>query len=268
MNFKIWLKGIADYCESTNRTLIPVLTLVYQIHNEEYDEDASILQLKSTTNIDHEQSQSIFKAIRRLRGQNITFRKWIIQQMPYPSTAHFEYLAFGRRLSRKAKWTTVGRAKLSSVLTIVSRQVFKPSQQALHAIYRKISEEANEAAAKAAIGAIYGHTIRQLGDGQLEFKFDINEPNNWFNDTESSPKTQAEQPQGSSNKPRTNRSNANTAKHNIKRFSSWILRTESSRVKAEIREHWDNSRAQFKAEVIQTIGEAAMELFLLETDQS
>lgn len=267
MNFKYWLKEVADYCESTHRTLIPILTLIYQIHNAEYEEDSGILQLKSATNVDHEQAKYILKVINRLKGQNITFRKWIIQQMPYPSTAHFEYLCFGRRLSRKAKWTTIGRAKLSIIFKHVARQNYKPTQEEFKELFSKISKEANEATARAAIGAIYAHTVRQLGDSKFIFEFNIDEPNNWFIDQESIQTEKAQPNEVPQVKQRTNRSNANSAKHNIKRFSAWILRTESPRIKAEIRRHWNAARIQFQSAVTQTIGEAAVELFLLETDE-
>lgn len=266
--FDIWLKKIADFCERNNRTLIPILLLVHQIHNGEYDTDASILQLKTATDADHAQAASITKQITKFRGQTLTYRKWIVTQMPYPSAAHFEYLCFGRRLHKRCKWATVGLKKLSIILKHAARQPFRLTQEQFRSFNECITSQASASAALAAIGGIYSHTIRPMGDGKFEFIFSPFESQSWFVEPEQSAETTEEEGTHSSeDEETTHRSNANAARHDIKRFAAWILRTESKRVRQEIRKHWDTSRAQFKQAVTDLVGETTIELFLLETDK-
>lgn len=261
--FANWLKDRAAFCEANNLTLIPLLTLVHQVYNGEYDRDASILQFKSVANTEHDAAVLLYKSITKYSGQELSYRKWVINQLPFPSPAHFEYLSFGRRLDKRTKWCALGLKKIGAVLKAVKNLPVKPTDEQYRKLFSGLEAKAGRSAATAAVSAIFAHVVH-IEEGGQRFEFSKLEPNNWFSLQADSEEESSEE---ETCEPRNRRSAKNAARHNIERFARWIQTTSSPRVHQEIRQHWDNARFGFQQAVIELVGEQQIDLWLLQTDR-
>jgi len=246
MSIKSFLQSCADWCENNKTTLVPALLIVYQIQDEQLQRQEAINQLKSVANCDTEMGERIFNAVAKYRGQDLTYRKWIIKQMPYPSTAHFEYLCFGRRVDRRSRWSQAGNKAHAEAF-----RLYKTIRNT-RVTNNDISQLGDTIEARLVRGAICSFHGEH---------FEPAESAKWFDKNSS----QTLPTPGGTEPTTTHRSRANAARHNIARFAHWLQNAESPRLKQEIRAAWDSSRLDFKLRVSDIVGELRIEQFLAET---
>jgi hypothetical protein len=245
--FKNWLRACADFCDLEKRTLVPALLIIHQIQDGQIEKAEAINLLKSVTNCDSLMGEGIFDTVARYRKQSLTYRKWIITSIPYPSTAHFEYLSFGKRCDKRSRWSRAGNKAHEQAF-----KLFKSFGKT------RITDKDVAILGDTEIDRIVAGAICSFTAG----RFESGESDKWFVPQPSEAVPPANHPV---EKP-THRSRANAARHNAKRFANWISGTDSPRMLREIRAAWDSARWDFKSQIQEHLGEERLLRFLAESE--
>jgi hypothetical protein len=245
--FKNWLRACADYCDLEKRTLVPALLIIHQIQDAQIERIQAVNALKSVTNCDTDAANAIFASVAKYRGQNLSYRKWLITVAPFPSTAHFEYLAFGKRVDKRSRWAQAGNK--THAAAFASFKQWRRLRITPDDISRLPDNE---------VGRIVAGALCSFENG--EYKPGASD--SWFEPQQSA----AISPAGDNVQKSTHRSRSNAARHNVKRFAEWISKSESPRVQQEIRSAWDSARWDFKRQVQDHLGEERIQQFLRDTD--
>jgi hypothetical protein len=231
--------------------LIPTLTLIYQIYNGELEEQEAVNKFKSLATIDSGVAGGLVKKIATYRGQPHAYRKWIIKIAPYPSTAHFEYMVFGKRVDRRSRWAKLGNKAHASIFSAVkSVRADRPTFTTLLEVSKHLTPEIQ----LGFLGAVFSFR---------EGLFDTTESERWFN---ADPSTEPAAPRATIPS-KTHRSRTNSTRHNSQRFARWIETTTSPNIIKEIRHEWDIARWDFRASVQAILGEQRLLQFLAESGE-
>lgn len=237
-----WLYSLAQACEENNQSLIPALILVNQYAESQFSEEEAIQRFKSLCPpglrpVTTSEATILVKAISKHCKQPITWTKYVIKSMPFPSTAHFEYIRFGRRVDARCAWARYGNKKHALAFRWVEKRPNRITA-AMFADDRPADED-----------------VSQCVQFLIGFKDGRFEPSNYIDPFIYVPKVA-----------KTPRSNANAARHNITRFVSWLERAESPRLRQDIRRVWDRSRLQFQIAVREMLTDRYIDQWLEETD--
>jgi hypothetical protein len=245
VNIKTWLNDCALVCEREKTTLVPVLQLIYCIYNDEYSPEQATQQLRCLTKEPGADADLLFKAVRKYAGQALSYRRWITTIMPFPSTAHFEILSFGKRLDKRSKWAKLGNKSHGLIFNkVIGHGRISPGK--ILEEEQRLAKSFSQNQLTCLFEAFY--SFRRSIDG---WKFTSGIPGSWFEYTPSKP---AEIPETGTQA--TARSWNNKAIHNSARFASWILTSSSVKTRNRVRAQFLACRESQRESILSHLSDA------------
>jgi len=247
-------------CDRERTSLQPILHLIYQIYNGELTEEEANQQYQSLTGSKTTCPQ-LFRGIRKFATTRLAYVKWIIKQLPFPSTAHFEFICFGRRIDKRSKWGKLSNSLKSIVLSCAKSLKNRPTYDEFTQAFDRV--ESNhprewEEVSKIVIEAIFSS---YLDKPTRSVCYVAGLPDTWFVYEPKKSSVSRAEPSTS------HRGWSSTANHNIRRFANWIRTTVSDTKRAEIAAIYRASSAAFKSSVNSELSDEERELWRFETSQ-
>jgi len=218
------LKETAEYCERASISLQPLLLWVYQVKTQQYESDAQAIDaLKSLYQQDVQTAGKLIREIRSHQGV-WAFNKWFIRQMPFPSTAHFELACFGRRLDKRSAWAKLGNKSHAVAFQYIKQCHDRPTVREAREYVEEVGRRGGPDAQQA-FRYIYGYDAesRFQGDEQV-FAYEIKVAQGETSETRGHAST--------------HRSRNAAARHNVKRFATWIQRAVTCDERKNIAVQW------------------------------
>ncbi|APG76544.1 hypothetical protein 1 [Hubei tombus-like virus 19] len=139
-SLKSWLLTVADYCDRDGKPFSPVLVKLWQIHYGKIEDPVSALyELTGVQRKDSDErvAGQIVRTIRNYQSQDLSYRRFVTRIQPFPTAAHFEYLAFGERVPPGSPWGQLSNRVKSEIIKEVAKLPDKPD-------YTAISESAGK----------------------------------------------------------------------------------------------------------------------------
>lgn len=248
MSIASWLKQVADFCLRERTTIVPVLTLIYQAYNSEIDGPMFCQTLRGLTGTGTACAKDLYRTIQRLQKQPYAYRRWVVAIMPFPSTAHFEYLSFGRRLDRRSKWAQAGNKAHSQAFILFKNLPLRPKPAELREVVESITDE------NAAHSLLYALCSC---DEQYQFQRGLGEE--WFIYSEPKEKDQAAK---TVHVRKSTKGWTSTAEHNAQRFARWIRTANTAAVYAKTRTAWSKTNGYQKERIREILGEERYQFWI------
>jgi hypothetical protein len=215
--------------------LQPLLLWIYQTKTQQYESDSEAINaLKSLYQQDVSTAAKLIREIRAHKG-TWAFNKWFIRQMPFPSTCHFEVACFGRRLDKRSNWAKLGNKAHSTAFQYIrqcrDRPTLREAREHVEEIGRRGGPDAQQA-----FRFIYGYDqdCQFIGDESV-FTYEV--------------KIAQGKKEEAGGHASTHRSRNAAARHNVKRFATWIWRAVTSDERKSIAVQW-TKLARFRKSAI------------------
>jgi hypothetical protein len=185
----------------------------------------------------------LYKTVQKYAGQELSYRRWILDNMPFPSTCHFEYLCFGKRLDKRSRWSQLGNT-CHEVVFKNTRLRGRVSVLQVEDEYARLSVDLGKYDACLEILKCIFEGFYSFRNFAGTWKYVPGISKEWF---EYEPKKTEKKPVSPKN---THRSWNNTSKHNPERFARWIRTTVSDSKRREIRQIFLRSRTQQREAIL------------------